>query len=134
MGRSGRFHLESTILARTNRRRKICHTDIRGKNISGKRDLQCKDPKVGACLGCEEDQEVQGVCSRIKKENTVGEESASKEAKQCGTIALTLSKPLEDYHLICSKWTGVAAVLTVDYREKPDLPPEKSVCRSRSNS
>ena len=82
----------------------------------------------------EEDQEVQSVCSRIKKENTVGEESASKEAKQCGTMPLTLSKPLEDCHLICSKWTGVAAVLIVDYREKPDLPPEKSVCRSRSNS
>ena len=85
----------------------------------------------------EEDQEVQSVCSRIKK-NTVGgasqQGSAGKEAKRCGTVALTLSKPLEDCHLICFKWSGVAAVLRVGYREKPNLPPEKSVCRARSNS
>lgn len=69
----------------------------------------------------EEDQEVQSVCSRIKKENTVGEESASKEAKQCGTMALTLSKPLSlPSDLFQVDWSGCC----VDSRprEKPDLP------------
>lgn len=82
----------------------------------------------------EEEQEGQGVCSGIKKGNVIGEESGSRGAKLCGTVALTPSKPLAGYYLICSTWIGVAAVLRVDYRGQSRSRVASKPGRSRPGS
>ena len=82
----------------------------------------------------EEEQEGQGVCSGIKKGNIIGEESGSKGAKLCGTVALTPSKPLAGCDRICSMWIGVAAGLRLDYRGQSRSRVASEPGRSRPGS